>query len=150
MATRRKPNAKYLGSEASSVELDEAIDQAIERSPNARADFLAANLAMDLQRARQKAGLTQAQVAERAAVPQSFIARLENPTSSKRPTLISFAKAAAALNLTLTLAKVVSRAKKRTRALRVAARPARATASAARRGKAVGHAAAKRAAPTKT
>ena len=68
MIGRRKPNPKYLASEADSAELDQAIDRAIKRSPKARADFIAASLAMDLQRARKKAGLTREQVALRDVV----------------------------------------------------------------------------------
>jgi DNA-binding XRE family transcriptional regulator len=102
MRAPRKSNRKYVGPRAAFQRLKGAIGRARKRSGAAAADYIAACLAMEVAEkihdARVKARMTQAQVAARADVSQSFIARLENPSSAKRPSLTRIAKVAAALN----------------------------------------------------
>ena len=71
----------------------------------------------ELLRARQAAGLTQAQVAERMGVPQSSVARLESSAGSRRhaPSLATLRRYADALgcDLHLSLAPKPARTRKR-------------------------------------
>ena len=71
----------------------------------------------ELLRARQAAGLTQAQVAERMGVPQSSVARLESSAGSRKhaPSLATLRRYADALgcDLHLSLAPKPVRARKR-------------------------------------
>jgi len=103
MAVARKVNRKYVGKPSSFQKLSAAVDRAQRRSADAKAEYVATAFSMivakQLLDARKKAGLTQGQVAARARIPQSFIARLENPNSSKRPSLGTIAKVAEALNV---------------------------------------------------
>ena len=47
---------------------------------------------------RTEAGLTQSQLAKKIGISQPFVARLENPEATKKPTLDTLAKVAHALD----------------------------------------------------
>jgi transcriptional regulator with XRE-family HTH domain len=85
--------------------LDEAwalVKDRMQRDPRLRLEYLARELLHEISEQlyalRKEAGLTQQELADKINVPQSFIARLENPyTTNKHPSLPTLAKVAAAL-----------------------------------------------------
>lgn len=93
------PNPETKADKAAFNKLDRAIKDAIRRDPKLRFDYeeekINLNTAAILYSLRTKAGLTQKQVAERAGLTQPLVARLENSTSSKKPSLETLAKIAA-------------------------------------------------------
>jgi len=99
-------------------QLRTVLDEAAERNPRlkleqrrARAAYAFAN---ELRRVREEKGLTQEKLAERMDVSQSFVARLENPQSDKRPALDTMAKAASALGFDVSIQFVPERSDQQT------------------------------------
>ena len=96
------PNPAVKGDKAAFNKLGRAIKRAIERDPKLRFDYeeerINLNTAAILYSLRTKAGLTQKQVAKRAGLTQPLVARIENPSSSKKPSLETLAKIACAFD----------------------------------------------------
>jgi len=96
------PNPKFKGDKAAFNKLDRAIKEATERYPELsfeyKKDMFNLNIADILYRLRAEENLTQAEVAKRAGLTQPLIARLENPTSAKKPSLETLSKIAFAFD----------------------------------------------------
>ncbi len=92
------PNSELKGDKAAFNKLDRAIKSAIKRDPKLSFEYeeekINLNIAAILHELRTEAGLTQREVAKRAGLTQPFVARIENPTSSKKPSLETLAKLA--------------------------------------------------------
>jgi DNA-binding XRE family transcriptional regulator len=82
-------------------ELDVLIKEQIRLDPKLHLEYLTQELlhkiSGQVRVLRKEAGLTQQELADKIDVPQSFIARLENPHTDKHPSLTTLAKVAAAL-----------------------------------------------------
>jgi DNA-binding XRE family transcriptional regulator len=96
------PNKKYVGDSKAFQRLDATIQQVIEHDEKLRFGYeqekLNLLIAGAIYQLRTQAGLTQAQLAKKAGIPQPFVARLENPESKKKPTLDTLAKIAHAFD----------------------------------------------------
>jgi transcriptional regulator with XRE-family HTH domain len=92
------PDPKLQGDTAALDRLDDAINHAISCNQTLAFEYrkhtLQSDLAGILHSLRINAGLTQAQCAKMANLPQSFVSRLENPDADKQPTLESLSKIA--------------------------------------------------------
>jgi ribosome-binding protein aMBF1 (putative translation factor) len=96
-----KPNPKYMGSAESEKKLARALERAFERDPSLQFEYdremFRLRMAELVRSQRQTMRMTQLQLAKRIGVPQSFISRIEDPKSAKRPNLQTYAKVAKAL-----------------------------------------------------
>jgi DNA-binding XRE family transcriptional regulator len=96
------PNPKFKGDSAALHRLDKAIESAITRDPRLALEYESENLNLQiaalLHMLRTERGLTQEQFAKQAGFNQPFVARLENPSSEKQPSLETLAKIASAFN----------------------------------------------------
>jgi DNA-binding XRE family transcriptional regulator len=102
MKEKHVPQKKYVGDPESFKRLDATIKKLIEHDEKIRFTFeqekLNLYIAGAIYQLRTQAGLTQAQLAKKAGIPQPFVARIENPESKKRPTLDTLAKIAHAFD----------------------------------------------------
>jgi DNA-binding XRE family transcriptional regulator len=102
MKEKHVPQKKYVGDPESFKRLDATIQNVIEHDEKIRFTFeqekLNLYIAGAIYQLRTQAGLTQAQLAKKAGIPQPFVARIENPESKKRPTLDTLAKIAHAFD----------------------------------------------------
>jgi len=91
-----KPNPKYQGTADSKRRLDATLEKVFKRDPRLRieydAELLTLHIAGLVRLLREEKHITQATLAHRIGVPQSFIARIENPVSDKVPNLQTLAK----------------------------------------------------------
>ena len=102
MRNTYSPDSRYEGDNTSFRKLGKAIDRAIERNPRFafeyEAETLQLHLAELLHTLRTEAHLSQTELAARAGMSQPFVARLENPSSHKQPSLETLAKIARVFN----------------------------------------------------
>src|SRR5918992_3185175 len=99
MTTRK---SRYSRGPEALNEASALIKEKMQRDPRLRLEYLAHELLHEISEQlyalRKEVGLTQQELADKIDVPQSFIARLENPyTTNKHPSLPTLAKVAAAL-----------------------------------------------------
>src|SRR5882724_2252217 len=104
MATAAKAlriNPKFRAKSDSSDRLEQALARAVRRHPEWAFEFHTKTLQLEVAQLvrglRTNARLSQSKLAEKSGVPQSFIARLENPESNKRPSLETISKVVEAL-----------------------------------------------------
>jgi ribosome-binding protein aMBF1 (putative translation factor) len=94
-------NPKFRAKSDTSGRLDQALDRAFKRHPEWTYEFAAKTFQLEIAQLvralRSNANLSQSKLAARSGVPQSFIARLENPESKKRPNLETISKVVGAL-----------------------------------------------------
>ena len=102
MKEKHVPKKKYVGDSEAFKSLDATIQKVIEHDDKIRFAYEQEELNLFISGAiyqlRTQAGLTQAQLATKAGIPQSFVARIENPESKKKPTLDTLAKIAHAFD----------------------------------------------------
>lgn len=91
-------NPKYASNELSSDRFDDAIENAIQSNKEMQFEYerVSAKLqiAEMLRKLRIESDITQAELAEKIDVPQSFISRLENPEADKEPSINTLSKIA--------------------------------------------------------
>lgn len=91
-------NKKHTGDPKAFDKLEATIKQAAESNEKLRFEYeresLNLRLAALVYKLRTDAGMTQSDLAKKVGIPQSFIARLENPDASKKPTIDTLAKVA--------------------------------------------------------
>jgi DNA-binding XRE family transcriptional regulator len=101
------PNPKFQGDNAALNRLEEAINSAIARNPKLAIVYdeetLQIKLAGLLYGLRKENGVSQDEFAKMAGLTQPFIARIENPTSAKKPSLKTLAKIAYGFNKRLVI-----------------------------------------------
>ena len=102
MKKKYTPNPKFKGDSAALHRLDKTIESVIKSNAQLSLEYEAENLNLQIaalvHTLRTERGLTQEQLAKKAGFKQPFIARLENPSSEKQPSIETLAKIASAVN----------------------------------------------------
>ena len=101
------PNPQFQGDSAALDRLEKAVNSAIRHNTKLAIEYdaetLQIKLAGLLYELRKEKGISQDEFAKMAGLTQPFIARIENPTSAKRPSLETLAKIAHGFNKRLVI-----------------------------------------------